>query len=80
MVSISGLSLAGYPVLTLSPRLSVQAIVKLVQNKHCECLIFHQSPFLLLALNEAEPLMSLQTPPVLSCHDHDKPKHHPPRF
>ncbi|MCJ1381650.1 hypothetical protein MMC17_004761 [Xylographa soralifera] len=80
VVSLFGLSRAGYTVLTLSPRLSAQAIVKLMQETHCECLIYYELPQLLAVLREIASLMSLQTYPVLSRHDYDKPEDSAPPF
>ena len=71
VVSVFGLSRAGYTVLTLSPRLSAPAIVKLMQETHCECLIYQESPQLLAVVKEAMSLMSLQTLPILSRHLYD---------
>ena len=80
VVSVFGLSRAGYTVLTLSPRLSAQAIVKLMQETHCECLIHHELPPLLAVLKEAVSLMSLQTLPILSRHEYGKPEDPEPPF
>ncbi|KAF6229077.1 hypothetical protein HO133_007191 [Letharia lupina] len=80
VVSFFGLSRAGYTVLTLSPRLSAPAIVKLMQETHCECLIYHESPKLLAVMIEVVSLMSLQTLPILSRHDYDTPKGPAPPF
>ena len=73
VVSFFALSRAGYTILTLSPRLSASAIVKLMQETHCECLIYYDLPQLLAVLHEAVSLMSLQTLPMLSHHDYDRP-------
>lgn len=73
VVSVFGLSRAGYTVLTLSPRLSAPAIVKLMQETHCECLIHHVSPQLSVVIQEAASLMPLQSMPLLSRHDYDTP-------
>jgi len=44
IVSVFGLQRAGYAVLTLSPRLSAQAIINLMEKTHCETLIYRDSP------------------------------------
>ena len=74
MVSVFGLSRAGYTVLTLSPRLSVPAIVKLMQETNCECLIHHTSPQLSVVIQDAASLMSLQKMPLLSRHNYETPE------
>jgi len=80
VVSVFGLSRAGYTVLTLSPRLSARAIVKLMQETHCGCLIYHEVPQSLVVVKEAASLMSLQTLPILPRHEYDKLEDHVPPF
>ena len=80
VVSVFALSRAGYTILTLSPRLSAPAIVKLMQETHCECLVYHESPQLQVVVKEAASLMSLQTLPILSRRDYDTPEDTAPPF
>ena len=80
MVSVFGLSRAGYTVLTLSPRLSASAIVKLMQETRCECLIYDELPQLLVVIKEVVSLASSQTLPILSRDDYDKPGNPPLPF
>lgn len=51
-----------------------------MQETHCECLIYHESPKLLAVMIEVVSLMSLQTLPILSRHDYDTPKGPAPPF
>lgn len=80
VVSVFGLSRAGYTILTLSPRMSAQAIVKLMRGTNCECLVYHDSPQLLAVTTEAASLMSLQTVPILSRYDYDTSEDAAPPF
>lgn len=51
-----------------------------MQETHCECLIHHGSPPFLKVLKEAVSLMSLQTLPILSRDEYDKPADPGPPF
>ena len=80
VVSVVGRSRAGYTVLTLSPRLSASAIVKLMQDTCCECLIYYDLPQLLTVIKEVVSLTSSQTWLMLSRNDYDMPGNAPLRF
>ena len=79
-MSVFGLSRAGYTVLTLSPRLSASAIVKLMRETRCECLIYHELPQLLIVVKEVVSLTSSQILPILPRDDYDRPGNPPLPF
>ena len=80
VISVFGLSRAGYTILTLSPRLSASAIVKLMRETHCECLVYDDLPQLEAVIKEVVPLTSSQILPILSRNDYDKPGNPPLPF
>lgn len=80
VVSVFGLSRAGYTALTLSPRLSASAIVKLMKETRCECLIYDELPQLSVVIKEVVSLTSSQVLPILSRNDYDKPGNSPLPF
>ena len=45
-----------------------------MEETHCECLIHHKSPQLLVVIQEAASLMSLQKMPLISRQDYDTPE------
>ena len=61
VISVFGLSRAGYTVLTLSPRLSYQAMVKLMQETQAQCLVYYPSPQLLPVVNQVKAAMAATT-------------------
>lgn len=73
VASLFGLSRAGYTVLTLSPRLSSQAIVKLMNETCCESLIYHESAQLAATVNLVKAAMSGQTLSILPRSGYDRP-------
>lgn len=71
--SVFGLSRAGYTVLTLSPRLSSQAIIKLMKETYCETLVYHESVQLVSTVAQVKAAMPVQTISILSRSGYDKP-------
>ncbi|KAL9611143.1 MAG: hypothetical protein Q9167_004196 [Letrouitia subvulpina] len=61
VVSMFALSMAGYTVLTLSPRLSSAAIAKLLQETNCECLVHSNTPPINGLVQETAAAISVQT-------------------
>ncbi|KAL8824145.1 MAG: hypothetical protein Q9191_005269 [Dirinaria sp. TL-2023a] len=80
IINFFGLSLAGYTVLTLSPRLSAHAIVKLMRETHCQCLIYHNSPQLSKIVEETRSRIPLQSFPILTRKKFDQPGDPKPPF
>ena len=58
----------------------MSAIVKLMQETRCECLIYHDLPQLSVVIKEVVSLTSSQTLPILSRNDFDKPGYPPLPF
>lgn len=71
--SLFGLSRAGYTILALSPRLSSQAIVKLMEETYCESLIYHPSAQLVSTVNQVKAVTSAQTLSILPRSGYDRP-------
>lgn len=72
VVSVFGLVRAGYAVLTLSPRLSLPATLKLLEETRCQCLLYGKSPSLVALIDQIGPLHSIQTQPILSRFGYDR--------
>lgn len=72
VVSVFGLVRAGYAVLTLSPRLSLPAILKLLTETRCQCLLYGNLPNLAPLIDQIGPLHSIQTRPILSRVGYDR--------
>ena len=51
-----------------------------MQETGCNCLIYHELPQLLAVVRQAVSLMSLQTLPILSRNEYDKPEDPAPHF
>ncbi len=66
IVSEFGLQRAGYAVLTLSPRLSAQAIINLMGKTHCETLIYRDSPQVIKTAKSLKEKNSIQVLPMMS--------------
>lgn len=71
VVSLFALSKLGYTVLSLSPRLSSAAIVKLLQETQCECLVHGNEPPLLRLIRESTAAIGIQGVPMLSRAEYD---------
>lgn len=80
IVSAFALHRAGYTVLTASPRLSTQAIVRLMDKTHCESMIYRESPQLIKTANSLKEENSIQILPMMCRKDYDKPDSTEPRF
>ena len=72
VVSVFGLSRAGYTILTLSPRLSYQAMVKLMQETECSTLIYIPSAQLPPVVDQVKAAMSLKTMPTIARSEYDR--------
>ena len=72
VVSAFGLQRAGYAVLTLSPRLSPQAVVNLLEKTHCEAVMYRDSPQLTRVINPLKHGNSAHMVPMMSRKDYDK--------
>lgn len=75
-----GLIRAGYTVLTLSPRLSALAIVKLITETQVESLTYHDSPQLSSIASQVEGETSVQTLTLVSRDEYDEPGSLEPPF
>lgn len=80
LVSEFGLQRAGYAVSTLSPRLSAQAIINLMEKTHCETLIYRDSPQVIKTAKSLKEEHSIQVLPMMSRKDYDKPDSFQTRF
>ncbi|KAL9043026.1 MAG: hypothetical protein Q9214_003616 [Letrouitia sp. 1 TL-2023] len=74
VVSTFALSMAGYSVLTLSPRLSSAAIAKLLQETNCECLVYSNTPPIIGLVQETAAAVSVQTVSMHSRTEYDCPE------
>lgn len=73
IVSAFGLQRAGYAVLALSPRLSAQAMINLMEKTHCETLIYGDSSHVTKTAKMIKEEDSIQVLPMMSRKDYDKP-------
>ena len=73
IVSVFGLQRAGYAVLTLSPRLSLQVIANLMEKASCEAVIYRDSPQLTTVVNSLKDGNSMHTLSMMYRQDYDKP-------
>ena len=80
IVSAFALQRAGYTILTVSPRLSTQAIINLMNNTHCESIIYRESPQLVKTANSLKEENSIQILSMMCRKDYDKPDCTEPRF
>ncbi|KAL9607296.1 MAG: hypothetical protein Q9167_007777 [Letrouitia subvulpina] len=71
VISTFGLSRMGCTIVILSPRLSHQAIVKLMKETRCECLIYYKSAPLLLVVDQVKASMSIMTIAMISREEYD---------
>ncbi|KAL9129611.1 MAG: hypothetical protein Q9217_001967 [Psora testacea] len=72
-VSVFALSRAGYTILTLSPRLSLQAIFKLMEETDCQCLIYSDTPALRTVLQKVKSETDTQVITMPARSEYDKP-------
>lgn len=80
IVSVFGLVRAGYAVLTLSPRLSPTAILKLLDETGCQCLLYGKLPHLPHLINQTGPPNPIQVQPILSRIGYDRLDNNEPLF
>lgn len=66
VVSVFGLVRAGFAVLTLSPRLSPPAILKLLDETRCQSLLYGKLPNLSHMISQIGSPTPIQTQPILS--------------
>ncbi|KAL8940475.1 MAG: hypothetical protein Q9216_002804 [Gyalolechia sp. 2 TL-2023] len=71
VVSTFALSRAGYTILTLSPRLSYEAMVKLMQETECQSLVYFPSAQLRPVVNQVASAMAAAMIPMLSRYEYD---------
>ncbi|KAL9617569.1 MAG: hypothetical protein Q9160_007639 [Pyrenula sp. 1 TL-2023] len=74
VVSLFALSMLGYTVLSLSPRLPSAAIVKLLKENECECLVHGNEPPLLGLVRETTAVIDVQSISMLSKAEYDDAK------
>ena len=72
VVTVFALSKAGYKTLTLSPRLSSQAILRLMKETECQCLIQSDEVSLQAVLQELRVEIDIQVMIMLTRSDYDK--------
>lgn len=80
VVSVFGLVRAGYAVLTLSPRLSPPAVLKLLDETRCKCLLYGKLPHLAQLIDQIGTPNSIQSQPILSRIGYDSPDGNEPLF
>ena len=73
IVSAFGLSKCGFTVLALSPRLSYQAMVKLMQETDCHCLVYYASPQLRPVVDQVQLAMDVALLSMMPRSDYDVP-------
>lgn len=73
IVSAFGLSKCGFTVLALSPRLSYQAMVKLMQETDCHCLVYYPSPQLRPVVDQVQLAMDVTLLSMMPRSDYDVP-------
>ncbi|KAL6720006.1 hypothetical protein ACLMJK_001927 [Lecanora helva] len=72
VASLFGLSRAGYTVLCLSPRLSDQAVIKLMQETECLSLVYYPSAQLSPVVDQVKAKFEVRVLPILSRQGYDK--------
>lgn len=73
VANMFGLLRAGFAVVTLSPRISVQAIVKLMSETQCETVVHADSPQFLRTIKQVKDQAHVQAATMLRRADYDKP-------
>lgn len=68
-----GLLRAGFAVVTLSPRISVQAIVNLMSETQCETIVHPDSPQFIRTITQVKDRAHVQAATMLRRADFDKP-------
>jgi len=63
---VFGLVRAGYTVLTLSPRLSPPAILKLLDETQCHCLLYNGVSYLNMVVDAVSAQGTIQSLPILN--------------
>ncbi|KAI4149890.1 MAG: hypothetical protein L6R39_002393 [Caloplaca ligustica] len=66
VVTLFGLLRAGFAVVTLSPRISAQAVASLMSATHCESVICAVTPQTLRTLDQVKGRRDIQATPILS--------------
>ncbi|KAL8873972.1 MAG: hypothetical protein Q9174_000626 [Haloplaca sp. 1 TL-2023] len=73
VVTCFGLLRAGFAVVTLSPRISAEAIANLMLATHCEVIIHTESPVPCRTVKEVKHQIDIQAIPMLQREGFDKP-------
>ena len=74
IVSAFGLSRCGFTVLALSPRLSYQAMVNLMQETDCHCLVYYASPQLRPVVDQVQLALHVTLLAMMPRSDYGVPK------
>ncbi|KAL8933717.1 MAG: hypothetical protein Q9216_006236 [Gyalolechia sp. 2 TL-2023] len=73
VATVFGLLRAGFAVVTLSPRISAKAVMKLMSETHCESIICADSSLVLRTVDQVKEQASIQTVPILRRTWFDRP-------
>lgn len=80
VASLFGLARAGYTILALSPRLSYEAIIKLMQETGCQSLIYRSSAQLSPVVDQVKAAMTVRAIPIISQETYDRARDSTPAF
>lgn len=80
VVSVFGLSRAGFTILTISPRLSYQAMAKLIEETECKSLIYIPSAQLLPVVDQVKAATTVRTIATISRSEYDRVESSCPMF
>ena len=80
VASLFGLARAGYTILTLSPRLSYEAIVKLMKETGCISLIYYTSAQLSPVVDQVKAAMSVKVVQMMQRKEYDRARDRSPSY